>query len=181
MLHMSTAVVLAFSSPLSQPPASSVRPHSVKATVGFNGRRSTSAQMGMFDAFKNAFANQEYSGSAGDANSATKTSAKASHILVATEADCQSIKARLSSGDFSFEEAAMQFSTCDSSSRGGKLGKFGAKTMVKEFDEVVFGLADSGDKPAYPRGEVIGPVRTKFGFHLVKIETRNMPKIGYRD
>ena len=137
--------------------------------------------MGIFDAFKNAFANQEYAGSAESSADAAKTSAKASHILVATEADCQSIKARLSSGDFAFEEAAMQFSTCDSSSRGGKLGKFGPKTMVKEFDEVVFGLADSGDKPAYPRGEVIGPVRTKFGFHLVKIETRNMPKIGYRD
>lgn len=177
-------MVLAFSSPFRSPvPLAFNSPHTA-GVVGFINARSESRlskiEMGIFDAFKNAFANQEYAGSADDANSATKTSARASHILVATEADCQNIKKRLASDELEFEDAAVQFSTCDSSSRGGKLGKFGPKTMVKEFDAVVFGLDDSG-KPAYPKGEVIGPVRTKFGFHLVKIETRNMPKIGYRD
>ena len=137
--------------------------------------------MGLFDGFKKAFANQEYDAGAAEARSATVTSARAAHILTATEAESQSVKEQIAKGELAFEEAAMQFSSCDSAARGGMLGKFGPGTMVKEFDAVVFGVGDSGDKPEYPCAEVIGPVRTKFGFHLIKIASRNMPKIGYTD
>ena len=54
--------------------------------------------------------------------------------------------------------------------------------MVKEFDDVVFGLYDTGElnpkndaalfKPKYEKEEVIGPVASKFGYHLIYIDTR---------
>ena len=57
-----------------------------------------------------------------------------SHILVPTEEQALSIKAQLQSGELLFDEAAMRFSTCNSASQGGKLGKFNPGTMVPEFD-----------------------------------------------
>ncbi|MBP8224441.1 MAG: peptidylprolyl isomerase, partial [Aeromonas sp.] len=55
-------------------------------------------------------------------------------------------------------------STCASSKRSGDLGEFSKGDMVKPFDDAVF------------KGElltVLGPVRTKFGFHLIKVLYRN--------
>ena len=141
--------------------------------------------MGIFDAFKKAFDNQDYSKSAALYEG---TNARASHILVASESECQDIKEKISDGSLSFEEAAMQFSSCNSAKGGGKLGKFSPGTMVKEFDDVVFGVKDTGKidlgtnanvyEPKHPLDEVIGPVETKFGYHLVKIETRNLAQFG---
>ena len=166
MLQLCTAMALAFS-PSTR---SLARPRAAHAPA-----------MGLFDGFKKAFENQEYKAGAAEARSATVTSARAAHILTATEAESQNVKEQIAKGELAFEEAAMQFSSCDSAARGGMLGKFGPGTMVKEFDAVVFGVGDSGDKPEYPCAEVIGPVRTKFGYHLIKIASRNMPKIGYKD
>ena len=166
MLQLCTAMALAFS-PSTR---SLARPRAAHAPA-----------MGLFDGFKKAFENQEYKAGAAEARSATVTSARAAHILTATEAESQNVKEQIAKGELAFEEAAMQFSSCDSAARGGMLGKFGPGTMVKEFDAVVFGVGDSGDKPEYPCSEVIGPVRTKFGYHLIKIASRNMPKIGYKD
>ena len=79
-------------------------------------------------------------------------------------------------------QAASKYSTCASAARGGKLGKFVPGAMAPEFDEVIFGLYDTGKlnprnesplyEPKYEVGEVHGPVKTKFGYHLIKIETR---------
>ena len=72
----------------------------------------------------------------------------------------------------------------------GKLGKFAPGTMAKEFDDVIFGLYDTGlinpknDAPLYEAkysmDEVHGPVKTKFGYHLIKIETRNIAEFDFR-
>ena len=48
--------------------------------------------MGLFDGFKKAFENQEYKAGAAEARSATVTSARAAHILTATEAESQNVK-----------------------------------------------------------------------------------------
>ncbi len=88
--------------------------------------------------------------------------ATASHILVDTEQACEDLKAEIVGGK-DFAEAAMEHSSCPSGLEGGGLGEFGPGQMVKEFDEVVF----SGDV-----GEVLGPVKTQFGFHLIKITNR---------
>jgi len=69
--------------------------------------------------------------------------ATARHILVDSEAQCQSIKDEITGGA-DFADLAKQHSSCPSGQKGGDLGEFGPGMMVKEFDEVVFS-ADIGD------------------------------------
>ena len=58
-----------------------------------------------------------------------------------------------------------QYSTDESNKgRGGDLGWFGRGRMVGEFDAAVFGA---------PVGQVIGPVRTQFGEHLILVEGKS--------
>merc|ERR1712087_16915 len=136
-------------------------------------------RMGLFDRLKKAFDNADYAQSPAMYE---QTNARASHILVPTEEQALEIKAQLERGELLFDEAASRFSTCNSRSRGGKLGKFNPGTMVPEFDDVVFGVEDDGIefKPKYEVGVVNGPVQTQFGFHLIKIETRNMANFDFR-
>jgi peptidyl-prolyl cis-trans isomerase C len=89
-------------------------------------------------------------------------SAAARHILVASEADCQSLKKQIDEGA-DFAELAKAHSKCPSGGDGGALGTFGPGQMVKEFDEVVFSA---------PIGEVQGPVKTQFGYHLLEVTAR---------
>lgn len=88
--------------------------------------------------------------------------ASARHILVATETECDALKTQIDEGS-SFADLAQQHSQCPSGKSGGDLGEFGPGMMVKEFDEVVF----SG-----PVGEVQGPVKTQFGYHLLEVTSR---------
>ena len=88
--------------------------------------------------------------------------AGARHILVESEALCEELKAKIASGE-DFAEVAKQHSTCPSSRKGGDLGEFGPGQMVKEFDAVVFSA---------PLNEVQGPVKTRFGYHLLEVTSR---------
>ncbi|GFO64405.1 peptidylprolyl isomerase [Geomonas paludis] len=88
--------------------------------------------------------------------------ATASHILVATEAECVALKNQIEAGA-DFSEVARAHSQCPSGNQGGRLGEFGPGQMVREFDEVVF----SGEV-----GKVLGPVKTQFGYHLILITSR---------
>jgi len=88
--------------------------------------------------------------------------ASARHILVPSEADCNTLKNLIEGGD-DFAEIAKQHSQCPSGQQGGALGEFTPGQMVKEFDEVVF----SGEI-----GKVLGPVKTQFGYHLIEITDR---------
>jgi peptidyl-prolyl cis-trans isomerase C len=89
--------------------------------------------------------------------------ASARHILVDSEETCQSLKSEIEGGA-DFADVARQHSTCPSGSRGGELGEFSPGMMVKEFDEVVFSAAV---------GELKGPVRTQFGYHLIEVTARD--------
>ena len=91
------------------------------------------------------------------------TTASARHILVSSEQACLDIKAQIEAGDKTFEAAAKELSQCPSGQQGGALGSFGPGMMVPEFDKVVFNEAV---------GQVHGPVRTQFGYHLVEITER---------
>ncbi|MFL5320447.1 MAG: peptidylprolyl isomerase [Myxococcaceae bacterium] len=62
-----------------------------------------------------------------------------------------------------FVELAKKKSEGPSANEGGDLYWFKRGTMVPEFDRVAFNL-----KP----GEVADPVRTKFGFHIIKVDER---------
>ena len=88
--------------------------------------------------------------------------AAARHILVATEADCADLKKQIDGGA-DFAKLAKAHSKCPSGKQGGALGTFGPGQMVREFDEVVFSA---------PVGEVQGPVKTQFGYHLVEVTHR---------
>ena len=89
-------------------------------------------------------------------------SASARHILVATEEAAQDLKTQIENGA-DFADLAREHSTCPSGKQGGDLGTFGPGQMVPEFDRVVF---------SQEVGEVHGPVKTQFGFHLLEITNR---------
>ena len=89
--------------------------------------------------------------------------ASARHILVASEEDCQKLKDDIAGGA-EFAELAKAHSQCPSGREGGELGEFGPGQMVKAFDEVVFSA---------PVGEVQGPVKTEFGYHLLEVTRRD--------
>ena len=84
----------------------------------------------------------------------------ASHILVKTDGEAYVILQKIKAGE-SFEELAKQRSICPSGKKGGSLGWFGRNQMVKEFEVAAF----SGKK-----GQIIGPVKTQFGWHLIRID-----------
>lgn len=88
--------------------------------------------------------------------------AKARHLLVSSEAQCNKIKAQIEAGT-DFAEMAKKHSSCPSGAQGGDLGEFGPGMMVPEFDAVVFSA---------PVGEVQGPVKTQFGYHLLIVDSR---------
>ena len=88
--------------------------------------------------------------------------AKARHILVTTEQECQTLKNQIEAGA-DFVDIAKKHSQCSSGKRGGDLGEFSPGQMVKEFDTVVFSGA---------LHQVHGPVKTQFGYHLLEITSR---------
>jgi len=90
-------------------------------------------------------------------------SACAIHILVKTEKQALELKEKLANGG-DFAKLARKFSLCPSGKKGGDLGEFRPGQMVKAFDQVVF------KKPIL---KVHGPVKTKFGYHLIKTLYRN--------
>ena len=85
--------------------------------------------------------------------------ARASHILVGSEEICKELKNEIEGGA-DFAKIAKEHSECPSGQEGGDLGEFVPGQMVKAFEDVVF----SGEV-----GTVYGPVKTQFGYHLIKI------------
>jgi len=88
--------------------------------------------------------------------------ASARHILVKSEAECEDLKKKIEGGA-DFADMAKEHSDCPSGKQGGALGEFSPGQMVREFDDVVF----SADL-----GQVHGPVKTQFGYHLIEITNR---------
>lgn len=91
-------------------------------------------------------------------------SVNASHILVDSEEAAKDLLAKIKSGEVSFEDAARDNSTCPSKENGGNLGEFTRGQMVPEFDEAVFKMNV---------GDIEGPVKTQFGYHLIKLNSKN--------
>ncbi len=89
--------------------------------------------------------------------------ARARHILVNTEEECTKLIQEIKGG-VDFADVAMANSGCPSKAQGGDLGEFGPGQMVKEFDEVVFSAEV---------GEVVGPVQTQFGYHIIEVTQRS--------
>jgi peptidyl-prolyl cis-trans isomerase C len=81
---------------------------------------------------------------------------KASHILVSTLEQAESILAEANA--LNFASLAQQHSSCPSKARGGDLGDFGPGQMVKPFEDATVATAV---------GSISQPVQTQFGFHLI--------------
>lgn len=88
--------------------------------------------------------------------------ARARHILVSSEAECEQLKQQIEEGA-DFGELAKSHSACPSGQQGGDLGEFGPGMMVPEFDKVVFSAE---------LNKVQGPVKTQFGYHLLEVTSR---------
>ena len=97
-------------------------------------------------------------------------SVNASHILVDTEEKAKELYAAISAGEITFEKAAEENSSCPSSARGGNLGDFTKGQMVPEFDTAVFSMEV---------GEITAePVKTQFGYHLIKLNSKTEEKVA---
>lgn len=90
----------------------------------------------------------------------------ASHILVDSEEKAAELKTKIENGEISFEDAARENSSCPSSQNGGALGEFTHGQMVAEFDEAAFSMEV---------GAISAPVKTQFGYHLIKVTDKKGP------
>jgi peptidyl-prolyl cis-trans isomerase C len=87
----------------------------------------------------------------------------ARHILVDSEDKAKELRAKIVGGA-DFGEVAKQNSTdTGSKEQGGLLGYFGKGQMVPEFEAAVFQMIE---------GQVSEPVKTNFGWHIIKLEDR---------
>ena len=85
------------------------------------------------------------------------------HIVVQNEDEAKDIKARLTKNE-SFDDLAKKYSQDSATAaKGGDLGFLSREQVLPEFARVAFSL-----KP----GEVSDPVRTPFGFHVIKLVER---------
>jgi parvulin-like peptidyl-prolyl isomerase len=105
----------------------------------------------------------------------------ASHILFSLEgedavdsvnAEAQLVAKYAKEGKDFAELARLYSKDPGSASRGGDLGWFTRGRMVKPFETAVFKA-----KP----GNIIGPIRTQFGFHLIKVHARDARELKIVD
>jgi peptidyl-prolyl cis-trans isomerase C len=93
---------------------------------------------------------------------ANKEEYNASHILVKTEAEAKAVKLKLDKGA-DFAALAKEYSLDNNKDDGGKLGYFTKGQMVPAFEDAVVALKV---------GETSGPVKTDFGYHIIKLEDK---------
>src|ERR1700753_1906556 len=91
---------------------------------------------------------------------------RARHILVETEDEAKAIKAELDKGA-DFAELDKKKSKDPGASDGGDLGFFTKDQMVPEFSAVAFALEP---------GKISDPVKSQFGWHIIKVEEKRNRK-----
>src|SRR5689334_6306653 len=90
----------------------------------------------------------------------------ARHILVESEDEAKAIKAELDKGA-DFADLAKKKSKDPGASDGGDLGFFTKEQMVPEFSDVAFKLDP---------GKISDPVKSQFGWHIIKVEEKRNRK-----
>jgi peptidyl-prolyl cis-trans isomerase C len=88
---------------------------------------------------------------------------RARHILVETEDEAKKVQARLKAGEDFAKVAAEVSKDPGSKTDGGDLGWFTKDRMVAPFSEVAFKLEP---------GQISEPVKTQFGWHVIKVEEK---------
>ncbi|CDM70235.1 peptidil-prolyl cis-trans isomerase [Clostridium bornimense] len=89
-------------------------------------------------------------------------------ILVDTLEEALKIRGELMEEVINFSDAALKYSMCPSSINGGSLGTFKRGQLIKSIEEKAFNCK---------LGEILGPIETEYGFHLVVTEDY---KEGYK-
>ncbi|MDB5484559.1 MAG: PpiC-type peptidyl-prolyl cis-trans isomerase [Tardiphaga sp.] len=87
---------------------------------------------------------------------------RARHILVETEAEAKAVEDELKKG-VDFAELAKKKSKDPGAADGGDLGFFTKDQMVPEFSAVAFAMEP---------GKVSDPVKSQFGWHVIKVEEK---------
>ena len=96
---------------------------------------------------------------------------KARHILVKTEAEANKILDQIKAGK-DFAELAKKYSIDPAAAQGGRLGLPDGRewlprgTFEHSFEDTLFKI---------PKGQVGGPIKTQFGWHILKVEDRRKP------
>jgi peptidyl-prolyl cis-trans isomerase D len=91
---------------------------------------------------------------------------------VAARDKAREVLAKARSGE-DFGDLAAKYSTEPGASAGrGDLGWFGKGRMVKAFEDAAFGA-----KP----GQIVGPVKSEFGYHVIKVLARDNKQARVRD
>jgi len=90
----------------------------------------------------------------------------ARHILVETEDEAKQVVEELKKGA-DFAELAKKKSKDPGASDGGDLGFFTKEQMVPEFSSVAFSVAP---------GKISEPVKSQFGWHVIKVEEKRSRK-----
>src|ERR1700731_1171856 len=90
----------------------------------------------------------------------------ARHILVETEDEAKAVEDELKKGA-DFAELAKKKSKDPGASDGGDLGFFTKDQMVPEFSSVAFALEP---------GKISDPVKSQFGWHIIKVEEKRSRK-----
>lgn len=88
---------------------------------------------------------------------------EARHILVSKEENAKDLIAKIRGGEDFAKLAKEHSGDAGSKEKGGLLGYFGKGQMVPQFEQAAFAL-----KP----GEVSDPVKSQFGWHIIKVENR---------
>src|SRR5436305_3875721 len=91
---------------------------------------------------------------------------RARHILVETEDEAKAVEDELKKGA-DFAELAKKKSKDPGASDGGDLGFFTKDQMVPEFSAVAFSLEP---------GKISDPVKSQFGWHVIKVEEKRNRK-----
>ena len=85
---------------------------------------------------------------------------KVSHILVNTEEEATNFKKEIEEKTKTFEEIAEKHSLCESKADKGDIGYNMRGRLLPEFEKVAFSIE---------KNKVSEPVKTKEGWHLVKV------------
>ena len=114
-----------------------------------------------------------------DSREGTETYTNAAHILInfgtdtnAAKQKADQIYQRLKNGEDFVKLAAENSDDPGNKFTGGDLGWFGKGAMVKEFENAAFNSAV---------GEITGPVKTQFGFHIIKVKNRQKKEFKFAD
>jgi peptidyl-prolyl cis-trans isomerase C len=93
---------------------------------------------------------------------------RARHILVESEDEAKAVHARVKGGEDFNKVAAEASKDPGSKDEGGDLGFFAKDRMVEPFAEAAFKLEP---------GQLSDPVKTQFGWHVIKVEEKRTKPI----